>query len=289
MPGARTPGRPAAFHRAAGAHLLDGRGVASVTRADRVTTSGRSVRVQLLSLLLWCIVSALAGVLLGYGIHRLFLAPRHQAPWATPVALSVNRSLLETPAAGSTLPSARPVDVTLHLATRTEPRHVEPEPRASALGIPIARVVIPAIGVNAPVVVKSIDPNGVMQSPDTPSDVAWYDFTALPAAGSNVVLAGHVDFADVGPAVFWNLWRLATGDLIQLHLVDGSVAVYRVVWSQTVSETTTAVDQIIGPTPGEVVTLITCTGNYNPVTGRYDQRLVVRAERVGLDGPPGLE
>jgi sortase (surface protein transpeptidase) len=43
------------------------------------------------------------------------------------------------------------------------------------------------------------------------------------------------------------------------------------------------VDEIIGPTSQEVLTLITCAGNLNRETGRYDQRLIVRAERVADD------
>jgi hypothetical protein len=44
-----------------------------------------------------------------------------------------------------------------------------------------------------------------MPSPDNAWDVAWYDFSARPGAGSNAVFSGHVDYHDVGPAVFWNL------------------------------------------------------------------------------------
>jgi LPXTG-site transpeptidase (sortase) family protein len=141
----------------------------------------------------------------------------------------------------------------------------------------ITRIRIPAIGVDAPVVVKGLDSERRMEAPDHPDEVAWYDFTALPGQGSNVVLAGHVDFAGVGPAVFWDLWRVRVGDLVELGLADGRVSRYRVTGLETVEERQAPVERIVGPTGQERLTLITCAGNYNPATGRYDQRLIVTA------------
>lgn len=232
--------------------------------------------VALFALLAWCVAAALAGATLGYAGHRLFLAD----PEAPAARSTRHRPAAVTPLTIGTESTGDPASP----AGAGSPPTAIQTPTPASPGVPIARIVIPAIGVNAPVVVKSLDPSGVMQAPDTPSDVAWYDFTELPGGGGNIVLAGHVDFAGVGPAVFWDLWRLGEGDIVQLHLVDGSIALYRVISSEIVEEATAPVDQIVGPTPGEVVTLITCAGNYNPATGRYDQRLIVRAERVPSTG-----
>ncbi|MCS7050424.1 MAG: class F sortase, partial [Thermomicrobium sp.] len=150
-------------------------------------------------------------------------------------------------------------------------------PTMTTSSVSIARVRIPALGVDAPVVVKGLDASRRMVAPDAPGEVAWYDFTALPGQGSNIVLAGHVDFAGVGPAVFWDLWRLRVGDVIELELSDGRVARYRVSGMETVEEARAPVDRIVGPSAAERLTLITCAGNYNPASGRYDQRLVVTA------------
>lgn len=141
----------------------------------------------------------------------------------------------------------------------------------------IVRLRIPAIGVDAPVVRKGLDVSRRMEAPDRPEEVAWYDFSALPGEGNNVVLAGHVDFVGVGPAVFWDLWRVRVGDIVELELADGRIARYRVSGLETVEEATAPVERIVGPTPAERLTLITCAGNYNPATGRYDQRLIVVA------------
>ncbi len=255
--------------------------------AGRGSLQQRQGAATLFTLLAWCVAAALTGAVLGYAAHRLLfaagvvegsqarLSPRRQALSLVPVETATPGGALSGPGSQSSPPGL--------VVGRRRPTDV-PAPTPADLGVPIARIAIPAIGVNAPVVVKSLDPSGVMQAPDTPTDVAWYDFTSLPGRGSNIVLAGHVDFAGVGPAVFWDLWRLGPGDVVELHLVDGSVAIYRVVSTETVVEASAPVEQIVGPTPGEVVTLITCAGNYNPMTGRYDQRLIVRAERVPVDG-----
>ena len=147
-------------------------------------------------------------------------------------------------------------------------------------GAPVARLVIPSIQVDAPVVTKGVSADGVMQVPDNAVDVAWYDFAARPGSGGNIVLSGHVDFHGVGPAVFWNLGKLEQGDEIDVALADGKTYKYHVTGKGVFDADSAPVDQIVGPTSAESVTLITCTGVFNQSTRQYNERLVVRAERV---------
>ena len=150
---------------------------------------------------------------------------------------------------------------------------------------PLARLVIRKAKVDAPVVTLSIDENGVMQSPGNAYDVAWYDFSARPGTGSNVVFSGHVDYHDVGAAVFWNLRDLQPGDLIEVRLDDGTVYHYSVSALNCMPVGEAPINQIVGPTQSEVVTLITCCGTFNSSTRQYDRRLVVRADRF-FDAAP---
>ena len=145
---------------------------------------------------------------------------------------------------------------------------------------PITRLVIPNAKVDANVVTLSIDENGVMQSPSNAYDVAWYDFSARPGAGSNAVFSGHVDYHDVGAAVFWNLRDLQPGDVIEVHLEDGTIYQYSVSALNCMPVAEAPINQIVGPTQSEVVTLITCCGTFDSSTRQYDRRLVVRADRV---------
>jgi LPXTG-site transpeptidase (sortase) family protein len=145
---------------------------------------------------------------------------------------------------------------------------------------PIARLRIPSVEIDAPVVVRGVDTQGVMQAPDNAFDTAWYDFTARPGFDGNAVFSGHVDYIRVGKAVFWNLKDLEPGDQIEVQMEDGTVYTYAVSFLKQYDSATAPVNDIVGPTSDQTVTLITCSGTFNSSTHQYDKRLVVRAERI---------
>jgi len=145
---------------------------------------------------------------------------------------------------------------------------------------PLTRLVIPKIGVDAPVVALGVDGQGVMQSPKKPFEVGWYDFTAQPGTGGNAVFSGHVDFASVGTAVFWDLRKLGPGDLVEVRLADGTDYQYVVISSTAYAGDDAPIADIVGPTGKDTVTIITCTGTFNREVRQYSHRLVVRAERI---------
>ena len=150
----------------------------------------------------------------------------------------------------------------------------------------ITRIVIEKAKIDAPIVDKGVNEEGVMQAPDNATDVAWYDFSAHPGFGGNAVFAAHVDYIHVGAAVFWNLKDLEAGDVIQVRLADGTEYRYAVTFKKQFDAATAPVNDIVGPTPKETVTLITCGGTFNAASHQYDKRLVVRAERVAEGAPP---
>jgi LPXTG-site transpeptidase (sortase) family protein len=145
---------------------------------------------------------------------------------------------------------------------------------------PLDHLIIPKIGVDAPVVTLGVDGQGVMQSPKAPFDVGWYDFSAWPGTGGNAVFSGHVDYASVGAAVFWHLRELGPGDLVQVRLADGTTYQYVVVSSVSYASDDAPIAEIVGPTGKDTVTIITCTGTFHRDIHQYDHRLVVRAERL---------
>jgi LPXTG-site transpeptidase (sortase) family protein len=146
--------------------------------------------------------------------------------------------------------------------------------------VPIARLLIPAIKVDAEVNPRGVLPDGAMEDPKGPTEVAWYTFSALPNHAGNIVMAGHVDYINYGAAVFYNISKLKEGDEIQIDLENGERAVYHVTVVTSYEAATAPVDEIVGPTDVETVTLITCGGTFNRVTRDYDRRTVVRAVRV---------
>ena len=155
-------------------------------------------------------------------------------------------------------------------------------------GAPIARLRIPSVDIDAPVVIRGLDSERRMTTPDNAYDTAWYDFTARPGSDTdgggvpygNAVFAGHVDWHDVGKAVFWNLKDLNEGDTIEVQMEDGSVYRYAVNSKIQYDASTAPVDAIVGPTPEQMITLITCSGTFSNATHQYDKRLVIRALRV---------
>ena len=163
-----------------------------------------------------------------------------------------------------------------------------PTPTASPLppsDAPLASLAIPRFDVDAAIVVLGVNADGVMETPDGPLNVAWYDFSARPgfapdAGGGNAVFSGHVDYYNYGPAVFWHLKDLERDDVIEVRLADGAVYRYGVSERRTVDARTAPIEEIVGDTPEEVITLITCGGTFRQDVGEYDQRVIVRATRI---------
>ena len=164
----------------------------------------------------------------------------------------------------------------------TAPRTAKPTttPAPSPVAAPPVRLLIPAIGVDAPITVKGLRPDAVMDVPDGPEDVAWYNFTARPGMGGNAVISGHLDYRNYGAAVFWRLKELREGDIVEVRLADGSVLRYQVSLKLSYDARMAPVPEIVGPTSKEVVTLITCGGTFDSGSRSYSHRLVVRAERI---------
>jgi LPXTG-site transpeptidase (sortase) family protein len=142
---------------------------------------------------------------------------------------------------------------------------------------------IEAIELDATIEQQQIE-NGVMLNPSGPFVVAWYKETGrLGEQENNVVLAGHLDYWDVGPAIFYDLWKVEEGDRIEVIGKNGVVYVYAVEWVKAykLDELDSAtIQEIIGPTRNESLTLITCGGTFDYDTGEYEERIIVRANRL---------
>jgi len=142
------------------------------------------------------------------------------------------------------------------------------------------RIAIPEIGVESLIEVLTTVGNR-MQDPTGPNVVAWYDDSDDLGADGNAVFAGHLDYADAGPAVFADLNELAKNDRILVTDDDGDVHAYRVVARRIVSATAGPWDELTASTDRPTLTLITCAGPWDAALGHYRDRLVVRAVWVG--------
>lgn len=186
-------------------------------------------------------------------------------------------------------PYAAPDEAPPIIATpRQLVRNYLPTPTASPRppsAAPIELLAIPRFGVEGPIVVRGVDSNGVMETPDGPTSIAWYDFSARPGFpvevdGGNAVFSAHVDYYNYGPAVFWNLKDLERNDVIEVRLTDGTVYQYGVISREQVYAATARLEEIVGETPEQSITLITCGGTFDSSVREYDQRVIVRAARI---------
>jgi hypothetical protein len=146
-----------------------------------------------------------------------------------------------------------------------------------------AQLLIPDAGVDAVVEVGTISPDGVMQDPSGSWVVSWYDVLGAPGLNDNVVMAGHVDYWDVGPAVLYNVPGLQPGAAMSLIMDDGEqidYAMESIRLYDVRTELTPEVIQtdVVGPTGREALTLITCGGEFDGT--EYLQRYVVRSYKV---------
>src|SRR5205085_11934474 len=97
--------------------------------------------------------------------------------------------------------------------------------------LPPSRLRIPSLGVDAPVSVKDVDATGTMESPNGPSDVAWYAFSAYPGNVGNAVFSGHRDYYTGVVGVFYNLDQLQLGQEIDV-VRNGRILRYHVIDSR---------------------------------------------------------
>lgn len=125
--------------------------------------------------------------------------------------------------------------------------------------------------------------DGVMLNPSGPWIVSWYEQTSMLGEIGNVVMAGHVDYWNVGPSVFFNLRDLVEGDQVEVIGENQTSYLYSVEWNETfeLEELTSGrITELVGPTEDPVLTLITCGGEFDYASGEYLSRTVVRASLV---------
>jgi LPXTG-site transpeptidase (sortase) family protein len=138
------------------------------------------------------------------------------------------------------------------------------------------RLRIARIGVDAPFEERGMDANYKMDDPTGREAVAWYTFKSMPNEGENIFLAGHLQLGG-SPAVFSQVPKLEAGD--RLVILAGGVEFHYAVISKELRTKADSIGAVNDPVDSEVVTLMTCGGNY--VGGwDYTHRWIVRAARI---------
>ena len=140
---------------------------------------------------------------------------------------------------------------------------------------PPARLLVPAIGVDAQVEAVGLDAQGRMANPSGASSVAWFQPGPTPGDVGDAVMAGHLDWT-TGPAVFWRLGKLRPGDDVTVVRTNGSQAHF-IVDGISMMSYNASTDSLFTRNGPPSLTLITCAGAWDRQQGTYLQRLVVHS------------
>ena len=118
-----------------------------------------------------------------------------------------------------------------------------------------------------------------IEVPEYFDTVGWYRFGPTPGELGPAVVLGHVDSYD-GPAIFFSLGQLESGDDIFIERADGSTVHFRVTRLERVAQDTFPTAQVYGDISYAGLRLITCSGTFIRGEQRYTHNLIVFAELV---------
>lgn len=204
---------------------------------------------------------------------------RYSAAAASLVVLGGVRSRAAAQDDSPAIASTRLGEVPTSGGLRPGPMGFNPPPAVFAQGVLPVSIQIAKAQVDAQIeTIEIVD--GIMQNPTGPWVVSWYRETARLGEIGNIVMAGHLDYWDVGPAVFYNITQLIKGDTVDIVGEDSETYTFEVDWIRNYDTANAPIQDIVGPTDSQNLTLITCGGPFDYANGVYLQRTVVRTHRI---------
>ncbi|HJZ49417.1 MAG TPA: class F sortase [Roseiflexaceae bacterium] len=158
-------------------------------------------------------------------------------------------------------PTGTPATSTASQPAPTQAARPTAQPAADEPGQPgePTRIVIDAIGIDQKIVSVGLDKNRVPIVPN--HDVGWYNLSAQPGQGDNIVLWGHVlRFRQTPkiPAPFARLKELKPGASVVLYDQAGKAHNYAI--KQQIWVLPNEVDYIL-PKDKEMITMVSCIGD----------------------------
>lgn len=192
-------------------------------------------------------------------------APATSAPAtsASPPAAETAQMILppatEDPTSAPVDPTSAPAPTSAPMDATSAPAAPQSAPAAQSKASPPVRLVIKDIGINRPLVSVGLDK---ARMPIVPRhDVGWYNLSAEPGQGENIVLWGHVlpfkSEPNIAPP-FGRLKELQIGAVVVLY--DRAGTEHRYVVKRQVLVTPDQVEYIL-PVGRERVTLVSCIGD----------------------------
>jgi sortase (surface protein transpeptidase) len=144
------------------------------------------------------------------------------------------------------------------------------------------RILIPAIGVSAPVTRLGLNADGTVQVPplDNHNLAGWYGGSVTPGQSGAAVMLGHVDTWS-GGSVFYKIKDLHRGEQVDVVRANGTLAVFTVDGLQKAAKVAFPTDMVYGNPGYPALRLITCGGPFDAATGEYLDNIIVYANLTG--------
>ena len=134
---------------------------------------------------------------------------------------------------------------------------------------------IPAIGVKSrDLVALGLAKDGSIEVPTDFGQPGWYTLGPTPGELGPAVISGHVD-SKKGPAIFYRLGAVKTGEQVKVSRKDGSVATFVVDKVARYAKADFPTSLVYGPTKRAEIRLVTCGGAFDQATGHYVDNIVV--------------
>lgn len=178
-----------------------------------------------------------------------------------------DRSTPADPGAGS-----RPTTAVASAPESADPSTHPPQTRP-------VRLRIPALDLTTPLTRLGLQADGTVEVPADPTVAGWYRLGPSPGDRGSSVILGHVDSAD-GPAVFYRLSELDSGDRVRVLLDDGTTARFAVRTVTTYPNADFPARRVYAAAAGRQLNLVTCGGAYDAGRGGYQANVVVNARLV---------
>ncbi len=122
-----------------------------------------------------------------------------------------------------------------------------------------------------------LNPDGTVEVPPDSSRAGWFAKGVAPGEDGPAVILGHLDSA-AGPAIFYRLASLKSGDTVFVQREGGSEIRFAVRRSVTLSVDAFPSFDVYGATADPELRLITCGGQYSAARGRYLANVVVAVQ-----------
>ncbi|MBA3490265.1 MAG: class F sortase [Longispora sp.] len=140
---------------------------------------------------------------------------------------------------------------------------------------------IPAIDLSVPLMTLGLNADSTVEVPVNFQDAGWFRLGPPPGAVGSAVILGHVD-SHQGPAVFFRLRFMRTGDTVEVSRSDGTVAHFVVDKVATYLKKEFPAELVYGSHGYSALQLVTCGGEYDPRSRSYLSNVVVYTKLVAI-------